>query len=78
MISEDSAKCVAVDRTVMEKNIAYPTNARLYEWARNQLVVLAQEAGVDLRQSYAGLAPDWCCRLVATPTPSNSSGCARR
>lgn len=41
----------------MEKNIAYPTDARLYERARGQLAELAQEAGVDLRQSYARLAP---------------------
>ena len=57
VINEDSTKRVAVDTTVMEKNIAYPTDARLYERARNQLAVLAQEAGVDLRQSYARLAP---------------------
>jgi IS5 family transposase len=57
VIEEDSAKRVAVDTTVMEKNIAYPTDARLYERAREQLVDLAQEAGVDLRQSYARLAP---------------------
>ena len=41
----------------MEKNIAYPTDARLYERARDQLADLAQEAGVELRQSYACLAP---------------------
>jgi len=56
-INEDSAKRVAVDTTVMEKNIAYPTDARLYERARDQLAALAQEAGVELRQSYARLAP---------------------
>lgn len=56
-IDEDSAKRVAVDTTVMEKNIAYPTDARLYERARDQLADLAQEAGVELRQSYARLAP---------------------
>ena len=56
-INEDSAKRVAVDTTVMEKAIAYPTDARLYERARDQLVVLAQKAGVELRQSYARLAP---------------------
>ena len=48
---------MAVDTTVMEKTIAYPTAARLYEPARAQLVVLAQEAGVDLRRTYARLAP---------------------
>ena len=57
MIDEDSARRVAVDTTVMEKNIAYPTDARLYERARDQLAALAQEAGVDLRQTYARLAP---------------------
>jgi IS5 family transposase len=57
VIDENSAKRVAVDTTVMEKKIAYPTDARLYERARGQLAELAQEAGVDLRQSYARLAP---------------------
>jgi transposase, IS5 family len=33
--------------------IAHPTDARLYERARDQLVALAQEAGVDLRGSVA-------------------------
>ena len=56
-IDESSVKRVAVDTTVMEKTIAYPTDARLYEQARAQLVVLAQEAAVELRQTYARLAP---------------------
>jgi IS5 family transposase len=42
---------------VMEKAIAHPTDARLYERARAQLVDLAREAGVELRQSYARVAP---------------------
>jgi IS5 family transposase len=57
VFDEGSARRVAVDTTVMEKAIAHPTDARLYERARDQLVALAQEAGVDLRQSYARLAP---------------------
>jgi hypothetical protein len=56
-IDENSVKRVAIDTTVMEKNIAYPTDARLYERARAQIVALAQQAGVELRQSYARLAP---------------------
>lgn len=56
-IDDNSLKRVAVDTTVMEKNIAPPTDARLFERARAQLVTLAREAGVDLRQSYARLAP---------------------
>ena len=57
MVSDKSLKCVAVDTTVMEKNIAHPTDARLYERARALLVGLAKEAGIELRQSYARLAP---------------------
>jgi IS5 family transposase len=49
-IDEDSVKGVAVDTTVMEKNIAHPTDARLYERSRDQLVALAQEAGPEVRQ----------------------------
>ena len=56
-IDEDSVKRVAIDTTVMEKAIAHPTDSRLYERAREQLVALAQEVGVELRQSYARLAP---------------------
>lgn len=37
--------------------IAHPTDARLYERARDQLVALTQDAGVELRQSCARLAP---------------------
>ncbi|TNC69872.1 IS5 family transposase, partial [Rubellimicrobium roseum] len=43
--------------TVMEKAIAHPTDSRLLERARAQLVNLAREAGIELRQSYARLAP---------------------
>ena len=57
VIDANSVKRVAVDTSVMEKAIAYPTDARLYQRARAQLVVLAQEAGVDLRQTYARLVP---------------------
>jgi len=56
-IDEGSTKRVAVDTTVMEKAIAHPTEPRLYEQARDHLVALAQEAGVELRQSCARLAP---------------------
>ncbi|PQO21786.1 IS5/IS1182 family transposase [Rhodobacteraceae bacterium WD3A24] len=57
VVSEESSRRVIVDSTVMEKDIAHPTDARLYERARQRLVKLAQEAGIDLRQSYARKAP---------------------
>jgi IS5 family transposase len=56
-VDECSLTRIAVDTTVMEKNIAHPTDARLYEKARRQLVALAVEGGIDLRQNYNRLAP---------------------
>jgi transposase, IS5 family len=56
-VKEKSLERVAVDTTVMEKNIAHPTDARLYERARVKLVALAREADLPLRQSYARLGP---------------------
>ncbi len=56
-VEDRSLEQVAVDTTVMEKNIAHPTDSRLLERARAQLVDLAREAGIALRQSYARLAP---------------------
>jgi IS5 family transposase len=44
----------------MEKNIAHPTDARLYETARRKLVRLAREAGIGLRQNYNRLGPRLC------------------
>ena len=57
VVDDDSLSHVSIDTTVMEKNIAYPTDARLYEKARAKIVALAQEAGVQLRQTYARKAP---------------------
>jgi IS5 family transposase len=56
-VEEKDLDDVAVDTTVMEKAIAHPTDSRLVERARAQLVELAREAGIELRQSYARLAP---------------------
>ena len=56
-VDDCSLTRVAVDTTVMEKNMAHPTDARLYEKARRQLVALAVEGGIDLRQNYNRLAP---------------------
>lgn len=48
---------VVVDTTVMEKAIAHPPDARLYEKARRSLVALADKAGIRLRQNYNRKAP---------------------
>lgn len=41
-----------VDTTVAEKNVAFPTDAKLIHRARERLVKQAKAAGIKLRQSY--------------------------
>jgi len=43
---------VNVDTTVQEKNIAFPTDAKLLDAARCKLVRLADDHGINLRQNY--------------------------
>lgn len=52
-VKPQDLKRVIADTTVMEKNIAFPTDSKLLNRAREQLVDLADECGVKLRQSYA-------------------------
>jgi IS5 family transposase len=52
VISSTSLKRVVVDTTVQEKNITFPTDGRLYDSSRRQLVQLAGERGIALRQTY--------------------------
>lgn len=60
-VKGNDIKRVTVDTTVMQKNIAHPTDARLYKTARRKLVGLAGEAGIGLRQNYNRLAPRLAC-----------------
>jgi transposase, IS5 family len=43
---------VVVDTTVQEKNVAFPTDAKLFQKARVRLVQQSKAAGIELRQSY--------------------------
>jgi len=45
-------KKVIVDTTVMPKNIAFPTDSKLYDKARARLVKFAAKHGIALRQNY--------------------------
>ena len=47
------AVVLVLDTTVQPKAIAHPTDSRLLNRAREQLVDAAQHAGITLRQSYA-------------------------
>ena len=49
-------KRVNVDTTVQEKDIRFPTDARLYDRARERLVKESQKHGIDLRQNYNRLS----------------------
>lgn len=53
VIKQRSLDTVVLDTTVQPKAIAHPTDSRLLNRAREQLVAAAQGAGIALRQSYA-------------------------
>lgn len=53
VIKRQSLEHVVLDTTVQPKAIAHPTDSPLLNRAREQLVEAAQDAGIDLRQSYA-------------------------
>lgn len=53
VVKRNSLDTVVVDTTVQPKAIAHPTDSRLLNRAREQLVAAAQQAGITLRQSYA-------------------------
>jgi len=45
-------KRINVDTTVQEKEVRFPTDARLYDRARQRLVNSAKKRGINLRQNY--------------------------
>ena len=51
-IKPSSLKRVNVDTTVQAKNIRHPTDARLYDRARERLVKEAEKLAIPLRQNY--------------------------
>ena len=55
-IQTQSLRKVIVDTTVMEKNISYPTDAKLYKRGIETLVRMAKSHNIPLRQSYSKLS----------------------
>lgn len=53
VMKRQSLCTVIADTTVQPKAIRHPTDSRLLNRARGQLVAAAQDAGIELRQSYA-------------------------
>ncbi|SBS40454.1 hypothetical protein MSP8887_04399 [Marinomonas spartinae] len=52
VIKSASLKRVIVDTTVQEKNITFPTDAKLYNKAQQQLNQVAKDLAITLRQTY--------------------------
>ena len=57
VIKRQSMDKIIVDSTVQEKAIAYPTDSKLLNRGREQLVKLVAQAGMTLRQNYNREAP---------------------
>ena len=57
VVKAKSFEKIIIDTTVMEKAVAYPTDSRLLERARQHLVKLAGTLGIKLRQNYNREAP---------------------
>lgn len=53
---------VNIDTTVQEKDIRFPTDARLYDRARQRLVDCAKEREINLRQNYNRKSKEMLCR----------------
>lgn len=52
-VKKTQLKRMNIDTTVQEKFIRFPTDARLYDRARERLVAAAKENGIKLRQGYS-------------------------
>jgi IS5 family transposase len=55
-VNKVELKRINVDTTVQEKNVRFPTDARLYDRARERLVKESEKQGVVLRQNYNKLS----------------------
>ena len=56
-VKESSFERITVDTTVQPKAVTYPTDAKLYNHAREILVRLCHDTGIALRQSYSRIGP---------------------
>ena len=61
-IKVSQLKRINVDTTVQEKDIRFPTDARLYDRARQRLVDTAKIQGIELRQNYNRLSRNLVCQ----------------
>ncbi|KKL69108.1 hypothetical protein LCGC14_2118250 [marine sediment metagenome] len=51
-VKKTSLQKTTSDTTVMEKNVTFPTDAKLYDTGRRHLVKIAEKSNIKLRQNY--------------------------
>jgi IS5 family transposase len=74
-------KRVNIDTTVQEKEIRFPTDARLYDRARQRLVDFAKDRGINLRQNYNRKSKQmlyWQSRYSHARQMKRAKGCTRK
>ncbi len=74
-------KRVNVDTTVQEKEVRFPTDAKLYDHAREKLVKAAGARGIDLRQNYNRKSRQCLCqqsRYAHARQMKRARGCTRK
>jgi IS5 family transposase len=72
---------VNVDTTVQEKDIRFPTDARLYDRARERLVKAAKDRSIPLRQNYNRKSKHLLCqqsRYAHARQMKRAQGCTRK
>jgi IS5 family transposase len=72
---------VNVDTTVQEKDIRFPTDARLYDRARERLVKAANDRSIPLRQNYNRKSKQLLCRqsrYAHARQMKRAQGCTRK
>jgi IS5 family transposase len=62
LVKQSQLDRINVDTTVQEKDIRFPTDARLYDRARERLVKAAKEREINLRQNYNRKSKQTLCQ----------------
>jgi IS5 family transposase len=80
-VKASQLKRVNVDTTVQEKEVRFPTDARLYDRARERLVKAAKKRDIDLRQNYNRKSKQCLCQqscYAHARQMKRAKGCTRK
>jgi len=81
VITPPQIQRVNVDTTVQTKAVRFPTDARLYDRARERLVKTARKSGLKIKQSYQRVGPQLLMqqsRYAHTRHPAQAASCTRK